>query len=87
MSEMEDYLGRVRAVLMSLQGVVSAEGLAEADHLIDHGEPAEGLQTLAWVIVDEDKRVPIATLSAIRELAAGLVDESHWPPNLDEHAI
>ena len=84
---MEAWLGRVRGVVISLHGLVSAEGLARADHLIDHGEPAEGLLSLAWVIVNENKQVPAATVRAMRELAADLVDKAHWPPDFDDHGV
>ena len=47
MMSQEDYLGRVRELLTSLSAVLTADERDEVCHLIDHGEPAEGIRTLA----------------------------------------
>ena len=84
---MERYLGRCNAVLINLTEMVSSEGLAEAQHLIDHGEPAEGLCSLAWYLSEHGVRVPAAQIATIRELTAEFVLPEHMPPNLDDLAI
>ena len=38
--------------LCGSRGVWPGSALDEAQHLIDHGEPAEGVRVLAWVIVE-----------------------------------
>ena len=43
------------------------------------------MRTLAWIIVDGDKRVPADAIAAIRELAGGMVAGKHMPPELDEY--
>lgn len=87
MSALDDYLGRVRATLWAAAEIVSAAGLAEAQRLVDHGEPAEGMCILAWVIVNEDVRVPAALIRDIRELSEELVPADELPASLDDHAI
>lgn len=87
MSAFDDYRGRVQATLWSAAGWVSKEGLAEAQHLIDHGEPAEGMRSLAWIIVDERTMVPMDLIRAIRALSEGLVAEEHMPANLEGFGI
>lgn len=47
MDAIDRYLGRVKAVVISLIGTVPAEYLDTAQHLIDHGELAEDLCCLA----------------------------------------
>jgi len=85
MSELEDYLGRVRAIMWRAAEYVSAAGLAEAQRLVDHGEPAEGMCSLAWAIVNEDVRVPMDLVRDIREHAADLVSNEFMPEHLENH--
>lgn len=80
----EAYLGRVNAVLIDLTGVVPAGTLNQAQHLIDSGEPAEGLLGLAWAIADGGYRVPRSAVEDIRALTVDLVPEDSLPPDLDE---
>jgi hypothetical protein len=40
--------------------------------------------SLAWVIVNEQRKVPRALIRDIRLHAAGLVDDQFMPDNLDE---
>ena len=67
--------------------MLSPEEHAEIQHLIHHGEPAEGLRALAWIIVHGDKYVPAESIAMIRALSDGLVVEKHMPPSLDDHAL
>jgi hypothetical protein len=69
---MEDYLGRVNGLVISLAGILDSDDLDLAQHLIEHGEPAEGLFTLAWIIVEKDRRVPSTVGASIHELTEGL---------------
>ncbi|WP_456845375.1 hypothetical protein [Cellulomonas sp. P5_C6] len=87
MSSVDDYFGRVRAAVWVASDYVSTAGLAEAQRLVDHGEPAEGMCILAWVIVNEDVRVPASLIRDIRALSEDLVPTEQLPPGLDEHAI
>jgi len=81
----DEFLRRVRGLVDSLGGVLSNSERAEVTHLIDHDEIAEALRTLAWIIVEEEKRIPRAAYHAIRELSDGLVTEDHMPRNLAAH--
>ena len=87
MSEAEDYLGRVEATAWSAAGWVSKEGLERVQHLIDHGEPAEGMRSLAWAIVQEEAVVPMSLIRAIRRYSEELVPSEFMPENLDSHAL
>lgn len=82
---MEDYLRQVREVVHGCSQELNEYELAEAEHLIAHGEPAEGLRTLAWIISEKKVRVPARTIRAIRELTEGLLDPSHLPQDLDQY--
>jgi hypothetical protein len=83
----EEYLSRVNSLLDSLSAALSAEERAEIDHLVEHGEPAEGMRALAWIIVEGDKYVPSKVIATIRALSESLVPQRHMPPTLDEHAL
>jgi hypothetical protein len=87
MTDMENYLGRVRATVWLASDYVSAAGLAEAQRLVDHGEPAEGMCVLAWVIVNENVQVPAALIQDIRVLSEELVPAEDFPATLNDHGI
>jgi hypothetical protein len=81
----EDYLGRVQAIVWEASQYASADGIKRVQHLVDHGEPAEGMLSLAWIIVNEKRRVPMDLIRGIRSHAAGLVDDELMPENLDDY--
>lgn len=83
---METYLGRVQALVIE-QDWLTPEELGEIWHLIDHGEPAEGLHQLAWIIANRGQPVPAEVIRSIRRLTEGLVDPGDLPPELDELAV
>jgi hypothetical protein len=85
MSDLEDYLGRVRGLLISLANRLTPGEQKEVEHLIDHGEPAEAMRDLAWLIVEENKMVPAATIVALRALTSGLIEEKDMPTDLENH--
>lgn len=87
MSSLDDYLGHVQATVWSAAEWVSAAGLERVQHLVDHGEPAEGLCSLAWVIVNEKTFVPRSVIHAIRKYSEDLVPTEFMPQNLDEYEI
>jgi hypothetical protein len=84
---MERWLGKVRGVLIALTDFVPAKALSQASELIDHGEPAEGLVQMAWVIVSREVRVPSWIIDAIYELGEQINDPDHLPPNLRDFAV
>jgi hypothetical protein len=86
-SSIDDYLGRVQATVWSAAGWVSAEGIQRVQHLVDHGEPAEGMCSLAWIIVNEKAMVPTPLIRAIRAYSEELVATEYMPPNLDDFGI
>lgn len=82
----EEYLGRVRATVRWAERYIPADRIEEVHQLIDHGEPAEGLCSLAWVIVNEQTKVPLDLIQAILRHTDGLIDDEFMPPNLDDYA-
>ena len=55
-SEQEAYLGKVRGLRISVSVALPAEALTEVDSLIEHGEPAEGVGSLAWALQTRTSR-------------------------------
>ena len=47
------YERKVRDVVQSCQSVLTTREVAECEQLISHGEPAEGLRALAWIITEK----------------------------------
>lgn len=81
----EEYLGRARAIAWQAAEYVSSARLYEVQRLIEHGEPAEGLCSLAWGIVNEQVVVPRTLIEGIREHTAELIDDGFMPTNLDDY--
>lgn len=86
MTDLEDYRNRVRAAASSAARYLPPHVMLEVDELIDHGEPAEGLCSLAWAIVNARVRVPRQLIDAIYEYTSELVDSKHLPPDLGDYA-
>lgn len=74
-----EYLRKIDSVLLALCEQLGADEVAEVRHLIEHGEPAEGLCTLAWIIHKNQTPVSTDMRRTIAELASGLVEEAHMP--------
>lgn len=83
MSKLDEYLGKVQGLLISAEASFSVDQLAEPWHLVQHGEPAEGLTSLAWVIRNDSVKVDAHIIDGIRELTEGMVDPDELPPDLD----
>jgi hypothetical protein len=83
-SAQDAYLGRVHGLRIAVCGDVSAESLAQVDSLIEHGEPAEGVCSLAWALHNAQVAVPAWVNETIRDLTEGMVDPVHMPPRLPE---
>jgi hypothetical protein len=82
---MERYVGRCEAVVIGLTGKLPAEDLDRAQHLIDRGEPAEGLLALAWCIVERRVVVPASAVRDIRLLTADLIAEQDLQADLNDY--
>lgn len=83
MSDLDAYLGRTRGLLISIADQLTPDECREVEHLIEHGEPAEGMRALAWIIVEERKKIPAEAIATLRELTASLIEEEHMPSDLD----
>ena len=79
------YLEQIEGVLSELGATVSAEEVAEVRHLIDHGEPAEGMRTLAYIIDDRSIPVSESVRAKITELCEGLIENDDMPETFRYH--
>lgn len=86
MTDLHIYLQRVHALVASVSAELTDAELAEVNHLIDHNECGEALRTLAWIVVEEKKHIPIAAVQSLRDLSRGLVAEEDLPSDLEQHA-
>lgn len=84
---MEVYQGRGEAVLIAASEVMPGDTLDDAQRLVDHGEPSEGLLQLAWAISNSRAHVPSWIVPSIRELSADLVAPETFPEDLDDFAV
>jgi hypothetical protein len=79
------YLRRVDDLIRTLESQLTPREVADVRHLVDHGEPPEGLCTLAWIIQNENKQVSVETKRLIVELTGGLVAREHLPESFREY--
>jgi hypothetical protein len=81
---MQQYLDRCQTLIILLNGLLSAETLNQAQHLLDHGEPSIGLEYLAHGIVNQQVQVSAGLLAELREL---VLDPAELPPDLDTYTV
>lgn len=67
--DFEEVLGRIRGLLIGMGSQLAPSESAEVVDLLDHAELGEGLRTLAWIVVDESKRLTFAEMAEFRDLA------------------
>lgn len=85
MNNPDDYLGRVQAIVWEASKYISTAGTQRVQYLVDHGEPAEGTCALAWIIVNEQRKVPANLIREIRSHAQDLVEGQFMPEDLDDY--
>lgn len=79
----DEYLGLVRATAWRAADYVPADRLEEVNRLIDHGDPAEGLCSLAWAIVNMQVRVPGDLVGDIVRYTREIIAEELLPDRRD----
>lgn len=53
--------------------------LRDAESLLQHGEPAEGVSNVAWALAASNQQVPPHLAQTVRELTADLIPEDQLP--------
>lgn len=81
---MNAYLRECLAFFDEVRSLVPAIDLADARSLLDHGEPAEGVSILAWVLAREGTVITSELAAKVRRLTADLVDPEDMPPQFRE---
>jgi hypothetical protein len=79
MSALNDYVGRCRGTVIRWRDRLPTEAVSWPMHLIDHGEPAEAMNALAWLITESGRNIEDDEIDEIRELIGGLVPEESLP--------
>jgi hypothetical protein len=77
--------GRLRGLVISLGNVLSSEEAADIEESIEHAEFGEALRTLAWIIVEANKQIPISGLTEIEALATLMEIAEEMPDGLRGH--
>lgn len=83
---LEDYAGRIQAIVWEVAEWVPAQRLEQAQRLANAGENGEAMVQVAWAIVVEQVHVPRELIARIQEHAEGLIEATDMPSNLDEFA-
>ena len=76
---MDAYLRRCLDFFEEVRGLVPDLDLRDAESLLQHGEPAEGVSNLAWALASSNKEVPPHLGETIRELTAELIPNDELP--------
>lgn len=87
-SPLPDYdalAGRLRGLVIALMGVFSVDELREVEEFIEHAEFGEALHTLAWIVTEEDKIIPVAVFDELARLAVDMGVVGELPPSLANH--
>lgn len=87
MTTPEEYQAEVQAVVAEAAERFDAPLLRDVRSLVDHGEPAEGMLALAWLIVVQGARVLRQMIDDVRRLSQELVPDDMYPEDLDAHAL
>lgn len=77
---MEAYLRQCLDLFDEVQVLMPDMDLRDAESLLRHGEPVEGVATLAWALASADTQVPPHLGETIRELTAGWLADDDLPP-------
>lgn len=77
--QMDAWLGEVRAVLVDVSDELTVPEAERVERLIEHGEPVEGLLSLAWILDKRETHTSPDTRERIKDLAGDLVEEDFWP--------
>lgn len=88
-AEQEEWIGRIRGLVISLEdaGILSSSECEQIAEYVDHGEAGDGVRLLAWIIVEEGKKVPAEVVDAIEALSEDVVLPEHMPPTLRDHVV
>lgn len=78
----ERFSARALSYITGFAGRLSAEGTAQAEHLLEQGEPGEAILALTWGIRRERVKITADELVALRDLGAGLVERRDMPLDL-----
>ena len=76
---MDAYLRRCLDFFDVVRGLAPDLDLRDAESLLQHGEPAEGVSNLAWALASSNKELPPRLAETIRELTAELIPEDELP--------
>ncbi|MAY94958.1 MAG: hypothetical protein CMH84_00245 [Nocardioides sp.] len=76
---MNAYLLECVGFFEEVRGMVPAIDLADARSLLDHGEPAEGVSILAWVLAEQGITITNEMAAKVRRLTAELIDPQDLP--------
>ena len=78
------YLQKIETLLKDLGMDLTAAEIGEVRHLIDHGEPAEGLRALAFILEENGTPAPPGIRHRIMELTDGLIASKDMPQSFRE---
>ncbi|MBS45954.1 MAG: hypothetical protein CMH83_22830 [Nocardioides sp.] len=76
---MEAYLRRCLDFFDEVRGLVPKLDVRDAESLLNHGEPVEGISNLAWALASAEREMPPHVGATIRELTEGWIAEDELP--------
>lgn len=72
----------IRGILRALNPYLEGAQIDEVMRFVNHDEYGEALRTLGWILVEEDKSVPVEVLNEIKRLADEMGVRGELPPSL-----
>jgi len=78
----DEYVGRCKGLVISIAQDLPADDVGWAIHLIDHGEPAEGIASLAWSLENAHGSIDADMVSRLSELIGDMVPTDSLPTSM-----
>ena len=73
------YLRQIDGVISAMGATLTDKEVAEIRHLINHGEPPEGLRVLAWIIDERKLPITASIRRKIIKLCGRMIDNADLP--------
>lgn len=78
----DEYVGRCKGLVISIAEDLPADDVGWAIHLIDHGEPAEGIAALAWSLEHAHGSIDADMAGRLSELIGDMVPTDSLPASM-----
>jgi hypothetical protein len=84
MSDLDEFVGRLRGLVMSVADAFAPDETGLIMHLIDHDEGGEAMLTLAWIAVENGRSLTDEAVQSLVRFATHLGVAGDLPASFGE---